>query len=106
MPMPNTSSTGQYRTMTFDNLLIPQSPSCPDQPIRRQCLHLHVLLCRSVQLYPIRPGGHLANVSLAQCQTKDELTSSTEHTGIACFTVRHKDENGQWVENEESKKKQ
>ena len=23
----------------------------------------------------------------------------TEYTGIACFTVRHKDANGQWVEN-------
>ncbi|ORX36138.1 CDP-alcohol phosphatidyltransferase-domain-containing protein [Kockovaella imperatae] len=27
-----------------------------------------------------------------------------EHTGIACFTVRHKDANGNWVENDEQKK--
>ena len=27
----------------------------------------------------------------------------TEHTGVACFTVRHKDQKGQWVENAESR---
>lgn len=27
------------------------------------------------------------------------LSISTEYTGIACFTVRHKDEQGRWVEN-------
>jgi hypothetical protein len=25
---------------------------------------------------------------------------STEYTGIACFTVRRKDENGQWIQKE------
>ncbi|WVN88919.1 uncharacterized protein L203_104134 [Cryptococcus depauperatus CBS 7841] len=29
-----------------------------------------------------------------------------EHTGLACFTVRHKDENGKWVENDQVKKGQ
>ena len=28
-----------------------------------------------------------------------------EHTGLACFTVRHKDANGQWVANTEGQKK-
>lgn len=27
-----------------------------------------------------------------------------EHTGLACFTVRHKDANGQWVANTERDK--
>ena len=29
---------------------------------------------------------------------------SCEHTGIACFTVRHKDAQGNWVENDQQKK--
>lgn len=32
------------------------------------------------------------------------LTNSTEHTGIACFTVRHKDSDGEWIKNDEAKK--
>jgi hypothetical protein len=64
MPMPNTSSTGQSCSPSSDILkLTLQTSSCPDQPLRRQCLHLHVLLCCFVQLHPIRPGSHLANVS-------------------------------------------
>ncbi|KAK4686321.1 hypothetical protein P7C73_g3815, partial [Tremellales sp. Uapishka_1] len=29
---------------------------------------------------------------------REVIWQITEHTGIACFTVRHKDSNGQWVE--------
>jgi hypothetical protein len=83
-----------------------QTSSGPDQPLCRQRLHLHVVLCCLVQLHSIRPGSHLADVSTLKFMSRTELMSSTEHTGIACFTVRHKDENGQWVENEESKKSQ
>ncbi|WVW78960.1 hypothetical protein I302_100923 [Kwoniella bestiolae CBS 10118] len=30
---------------------------------------------------------------------REVIWQITEHTGIACFTVRHKDANGQWVQN-------
>lgn len=35
----------------------------------------------------------------------DAHVDSTDYTGIACFTVRHKDANGGWVENDEATKK-
>ncbi|WWC87383.1 uncharacterized protein L201_002272 [Kwoniella dendrophila CBS 6074] len=36
---------------------------------------------------------------------REVIWQITEYTGIACFTVRHKDANGQWVQNIESEKK-
>jgi hypothetical protein len=42
-------------------------------------------------------------MELVQYHVADE--ASTEHTGIACFTVRHKDPQGEWVENDEAAKK-
>ncbi len=39
-----------------------------------------------------------------QCRLSltDDSIRSTEFTGIACFTVRHKDKSGEWVDNEQS----
>jgi len=30
------------------------------------------------------------------------VMNSTDYLGIACFTVRHKDQTGHWVENEQA----
>ncbi|KAL7420627.1 hypothetical protein Q5752_004578 [Cryptotrichosporon argae] len=35
---------------------------------------------------------------------REVIWQMCEHTGIACFTVRHKDKDGRWVQNDEVKK--
>lgn len=82
-----------------------QSTPCTKLACRCHGIHQDVFPPRLVQLYPIRPGSYLANVGqsiMFRCLATDG--NRCEHTGVACFTVRRKNAQGQWVEKDEVKR--